>query len=105
MASQSDKTNLIPTGWTLESYVNEDGSKTLFYCCPATGQHFETYFELMRYVKFAQTHGIGIYNLEAAKSVRRIESQETERDLARSEQIASLSLPRKLSSNPNSSNF
>ncbi|KAL4393454.1 uncharacterized protein LOC110277569 isoform X1 [Arachis duranensis] len=103
MASQGEA-DLIPVGWTLETYVKKDGSKILFYYCSATGQHFATYFELMRYVNFAQTHGVGIYNL-ADKSVRRIESQVRERNVAGFEQKAALSLPRKPSSNLNSLDY
>ncbi|XP_061340189.1 uncharacterized protein LOC133286754 [Gastrolobium bilobum] len=69
----------IPTGWTLETEVQKDGSKLSFYYCPGTGQHFFTYSDLMRYVEYAKNAGVGIYSpsFKSLKRKRSIESDKT----------------------------
>ncbi|XP_050143460.1 uncharacterized protein LOC126619202 [Malus sylvestris] len=47
----------IPEGWELK----DEGSKTSHYLCPATGQHFSTYEDLMRYVNYAKENKLSIY--------------------------------------------
>lgn len=51
----------IPDGWKFKSEVRKDGSTSSCYWCPATGQHFFTYEDLMRYVTYAKGAKLSIY--------------------------------------------
>ncbi|XP_021817030.1 uncharacterized protein LOC110759284 [Prunus avium] len=51
----------IPAGWKFKSEVGKDGSTSSCYWCPATGQHFFTYEDLMRYVNYAKEAKLSIY--------------------------------------------
>ncbi|KAI5345481.1 PREDICTED: LOC110268692 [Prunus dulcis] len=51
----------IPDGWKFKSEVRKDGSTSSCYWCPATGQHFFTYEDLMRYVNYAKEAKLSIY--------------------------------------------
>lgn len=59
----------IPDGWILKKEFHEDGSKFSHYFCPATGQLFLTYEDLMHYVDYAKVAKVSIYspNFEATK--------------------------------------
>ncbi|KAL4310000.1 hypothetical protein GQ457_01G033450 [Hibiscus cannabinus] len=52
----------IPAGWVLDTKLREDGTLVKHYLCPATDQHFYSYEDLMRYVRYAKEAKISIYS-------------------------------------------
>lgn len=57
-----NSSNPIPDGWEFKTEHLKDGSETSYYWCPRSGQHFFTYEDLLRYVKYAKEAQFSIYS-------------------------------------------
>ncbi|GAU29220.1 hypothetical protein TSUD_362100, partial [Trifolium subterraneum] len=84
----------IPTGWSVKSEVEKDGTITTTYYCPDTGQEFYTYPSLMRYVRYAKTKKTGIYT-PLFKSIRKHETHALKKHnpIGHRKATAALSIP------------
>lgn len=60
--AHKDTSRPIPEHWTLVIEDQKDGSSISFYTCPDTGQRFNTYEDLIRYVNYAKAAKLSIYS-------------------------------------------
>ncbi|KAK2407148.1 hypothetical protein QL285_042802 [Trifolium repens] len=85
----------IPTGWSVKSEVENDGTIIKTYYCPDTGQEFYTYPTLIRYVDYAKKNKIGIYTPALFKSIRKqkMDALKKHNPIGHRKTTAALSIP------------
>ncbi|MBA0704432.1 hypothetical protein Golax_016687 [Gossypium laxum] len=60
--ADKDSSRPIPDRWMLVVKEQKDGSSLSYYTCPESGQKFNTYEDLMRYVNYAKAAKLSIYS-------------------------------------------
>ncbi|XVE73909.1 hypothetical protein DITRI_Ditri11bG0156400 [Diplodiscus trichospermus] len=60
--ANKDSSKPIPERWMEVSKEKRDGSIVSYYICPESGQKFNTYEDLMRYVNYAKAAKLSIYS-------------------------------------------
>ncbi|XP_039048193.1 uncharacterized protein LOC120188885 [Hibiscus syriacus] len=59
--ADEDSSGPIPDRWMLVVKKQKDGSSLSYYTCPESGQKFDSYEDLMRYVNYAQAAKLSMY--------------------------------------------